>query len=46
VYALLRIIRARAAGVGLTIAASCDLEVVEIQTVDTLLLVRFSLAGD
>jgi len=46
VYALLRIICARAAGVRLMIAASCDPEVVEIQTVDTLLLVRFSPARD
>ena len=42
VYALLRIIHAHAAGIRLTIAASCDPEVVEIRTVNTLLLVRFS----
>jgi len=35
-----------AAGVRLMLAASCELEVVEIWTVDTLLLVGFSLACD
>jgi len=46
VYALLHIIRALPAGVRLTIAASGDLEVVEIWTVDTLLLVRCFPARD
>jgi len=46
VYTLLGIIPTRAAGVCLTIAALCDLEVAEIRTVDTPLLVLFSPAGD
>jgi len=46
VYALPCIIGARAAGVSLTIAASCDPDVVEIRTVDTLFLVPFSPARD
>jgi len=46
VYALLCIICVCAAGVRLAIAASCNPEVVEIRTVDTLLLVRLSPARD
>jgi len=46
VYALLCIISAGEAGVRLTIAASCDPEVLEIRIVDTLLLVSFSPARD
>ena len=45
-YPLLRIIRAGAAGVPLTIVAFSVLEVVEVRTVDTVLLVRFALAPD
>jgi len=46
VYAQLRFIRAQAAGVCLTSVASCYPEVVEIQTLDTWLLIRFSLVHD
>jgi len=46
VYKLLGIIRARVEGVPLTSLASCDLEVVEVQTLDTRLLIYFSLVHD
>jgi len=46
VYAQLRIIPTCAGGVHETMAACSDPEVVEIRTVNTLLLVRFSPARD
>ena len=46
VYELLRSIHARMAEVGLTSVASCDLDVVEIGTVDSWLLIPFFLVRD
>jgi len=45
-YALLRIIRAHAAGVRLTSIASCDPEVMGIRTVNSRLLICFTVVGD